>query len=565
MSSPNSPNHHSSDSSSSDGEDDQIMQTMQQHLLNYLRSVLNGSNNGQRVRIRTVQQESASEDDEDDQREDNASDSDSDYYVTDSDEQTISLETEHIKKEFLDNMEKRLESLKNSDFGEVVGGGSESSSNGNVFHLLRERMQYNDVNFHRFDHIHDMTVHCVPNYQDAVIEHLDASLFCGQFSKDGDIFVSACQDQVIRLYNVDDVQEILRDNQQRRLNTQRATAGDGAPRLSNINSPPTTATNTDDQMHDIDDDIERVPSAYREVYARDIGWSIIDVNFSPDQRHLIYSSWSPFIHLIDITTGHESTHVPLNLDPEGRFCGFSIQFSPNSKEILVGGSNGHIYIYDLERNRRTLGVDAHDGDVNTVKFAQDNDDNVFYSGSDDTTCKIWDRRVLSEAADRPVGVLNGHSAGITHIDSKGDGRYFVSNSKDQTLKLWDIRRMCDPQDAPLRISPNISRYYDYRYQVIPSRFTYCSNPNDQSLTTYTGHRILRTLIRCYFSPMETTGQRYVITGSFDGSVFIYDLLTGKIVQKLTSHAEVVRDCAWHPRMPFVWSSGWDGMVLSPDE
>lgn len=40
---------------------------------------------------------------------------------------------------------------------------------------------------------------------------------------------------------------------------------------------------------------------------------------------------------------------------------------------------------------------------------------------------------------RPVGVLPGHSEGITWVESKGDDRYILSNSKDQTAKLWDVR------------------------------------------------------------------------------------------------------------------------------
>lgn len=33
---------------------------------------------------------------------------------------------------------------------------------------------------------------------------------------------------------------------------------------------------------------------------------------------------------------------------------------------------------------------------------------------------------------KPVGVLAGHSEGITHIDSRGDGRYLISNGKVQS-------------------------------------------------------------------------------------------------------------------------------------
>jgi hypothetical protein len=36
--------------------------------------------------------------------------------------------------------------------------------------------------------------------------------------------------------------------------------------------------------------------------------------------------------------------------------------------------------------------------------------------------------------------------------------------------------------------------------------------------TYRGHAVLRTLIRCHFSPAETTGSAYIYSGSKDGRI-----------------------------------------------
>lgn len=42
--------------------------------------------------------------------------------------------------------------------------------------------------------------------------------------------------------------------------------------------------------------------------------------------------------------------------------------------------------------------------------------------------------------------------------------------------------------------------WDYRWGDYPSRARKLKHPCDQSLATYRGHSVLRTLIRCYFSP-----------------------------------------------------------------
>lgn len=41
---------------------------------------------------------------------------------------------------------------------------------------------------------------------------------------------------------------------------------------------------------------------------------------------------------------------------------------------------------------------------------------------------------------------------------------------------------------------------------------------DTSIMTYKGHVVIKTLVRSRFSPMETTGQRYIYTGCGVGRV-----------------------------------------------
>ena len=84
--------------------------------------------------------------------------------------------------------------------------------------------------------------------------------------------------------------------------------------------------------------------------------------------------------------------------------------------------------------------------------------------------------------------------------------------------------------------------------------------------------MLKTLIRCWFSPLHTTGRRFAVTGSSDGAWAAYDLLTGTRVpaphtslavparRRLFRHLDVVRDVAWHPERPVVVTSSWDGNV-----
>ncbi|XP_074644876.1 DDB1- and CUL4-associated factor 11-like [Tubulanus polymorphus] len=332
--------------------------------------------------------------------------------------------------------------------------------------------------------------------------------FCGMYSQNGEVFLSACQDRNIRLYD----------------------STNGQFKLFNT------------------------------IRARDVGWSILDVAFSPDGNYLIYSSWSECIHLCNIY-GDQEIHQALNLRPaDSRFCIFSLTFSMDNREIMGGANDGCLYVYDRDCQTRTLKIECHDDDVNAVAFA-DETSNILFSGGDDGLLKVWDRRTLSEDHPTPVGTLAGHSDGITYIDSKGDARYLLSNCKDQSIKLWDIRKFAS-SDAVQATKRAVSKQtWDYRWQQFPKRtIKKRMLPGDSSVMTYMGHSVLHTLIRSRFSPEFTTGSRFIYTGCATGSVVVYDTLTGKIVTKLDEHRAVVRDASWHPYENNIMSTSWDGSI-----
>ncbi|PKA62289.1 LEC14B like [Apostasia shenzhenica] len=344
------------------------------------------------------------------------------------------------------------------------------------------------------------------------IDRMDTRAYVSQFSADGSLFVAGFQGSHIRIYDVDNDWKVKKN-----------------------------------------------------IHARSLRWTITDTSLSPDQHFLVYASMSPIVHIVDVgsatreslanvTEIHDGLDFSSDDDGVYSFGIFSVKYSNDGRELVAGSSDDSIYVYDLEANKLTTRIPAHSADVNTVTFA-DETGNLIFSGSDDNLCKVWDRRCLITQG-LAAGVLTGHLEGITFIDSRGDGRYFISNGKDQMIKLWDIRKMSCGVKCP---RPIISDW-DYRWMEYPSHAKQLRHPYDQSLATYQGHSVLRTLIRCYFSPPHSTGQRYIYTGSHDNSVYIYDVVTGAQVARLDCHQLTVRDCSWHPYYPMLVSSSWDGLI-----
>ncbi|KAG2697212.1 hypothetical protein I3760_07G096200 [Carya illinoinensis] len=227
-----------------------------------------------------------------------------------------------------------------------------------------------------------------------LVDQMNSRAYVSQFSADGSLFIAGFQGSHIRIYYVD-----------------------------------------------------RGWTVQKNILAKSLRWTVTDTLLSPDQRHLVYASMSPTVHIVN--AGSTETESLANIT----------------------------------------------SDVNAVCFAEESG-HLIYSGSDDTFCKVWDRRCFV-ARDKPAGVLMGHLEGITFIDSRGDGRYLISNGKDQSIKLWDIRGM----SSNARCNPGFKSYeWDYRWMDYPPQAKEVKHPCDQSVATFRGHSVVQTLIRCYCSP-----------------------------------------------------------------
>lgn len=111
------------------------------------------------------------------------------------------------------------------------------------------------------------------------------------------------------------------------------------------------------------------------------------------------------------------------------------------------------------------------------------------------------------------------------------------------------------------------------------------HPHDCSLVTFRGHRVLKTLIRCHFSPPGSTDGRYVYSGSHDGKVYVWNLdgtpastpinvldatrgtrpqSDERFVDRYDYYGRggvwktIVRDCSWHPSAPVIAATSWNG-------
>lgn len=326
-------------------------------------------------------------------------------------------------------------------------------------------------------------------------------------------------------------------------------------------------------------------------------WTLTDASLSPDNKWLAYTSIQSNVCLAPTDPKDTGDPYMLNLASSNTrrvgwrsaFGIWSVRFSGDGRELVAGTNANAIIVYDIESRTVLHQVAGHDNDVNAVCFADRASPHLLYSGSDDTTIKVWDRRSMGDG--REAGAFVGHIEGLTYLDSKGDGRYVLSNGKDQSMKLWDLRMMYTTaryqELRPLRHT--MPSEFDYRWEPYSDANWY-QHPHDNSLVTYRqGHKVLKTLIRCHFAPPGSTDARYVYTGSHDGHVYVYNI-DGTVARKIDVQEATqgdraprnsrwfrraweardgltcVRDASWHPNAPFIAASAlqagdrWMGTV-----
>lgn len=369
------------------------------------------------------------------------------------------------------------------------------------------------------------------------IIHYEEPVYSGQFSDDGRFFYSCSQDFKIRLYDT---------------------------------------TNLYNWKH------------YKTVSYPWGQWTLTDASLSPDNKWIAYTSHSSLVSIAPTDPRDKGDPYSLDLGvggTNGPMYGFrsifSIRFSGDGRELVAGTNGNSLIVYDIESRTVLHNIRGHKDDVNAVCFADKLSPHILYSGSDDATIKVWDRRSMGD--EREVGAFVGHTEGLTYIDSKGDGRYVLSNGKDQSMKLWDIRKALTLEQHE-NLRPFRHRHFDYRMGRYNDDL-WDPHPDDNSVVTFRGHQVLQTLIRCHFSPPSSTNSRYVYSGSKDGKVHVWNMDATKAAEidvgaatrgtrprdGRTRHyftssrgdwATCVRDASWHPHAPFIAASALNGFSMS---
>ncbi|KAJ2392590.1 U3 small nucleolar RNA-associated protein [Coemansia sp. RSA 2603] len=153
---------------------------------------------------------------------------------------------------------------------------------------------------------------------------------------------------------------------------------------------------------------------------------------------------------------------------------------------------------------------AHDKDINSICVAPN--DNIFATGSQDKTAKVWD-----VATGKPLGTLQGHRRGVWNVSFSPVDRVIATTSSDRTAKLWSL-----------------------------SDFS--------CLKTLEGHT--NSVLRVEFM---TRGTQLMTTGS-DGLIKLWNINNAECVLTLDKHENKIWTIAKQSSEKFIATGGADSVI-----
>ncbi|UYV73290.1 WDR5 [Cordylochernes scorpioides] len=119
---------------------------------------------------------------------------------------------------------------------------------------------------------------------------------------------------------------------------------------------------------------------------------------------------------------------------------------------------------------------------------------------------------------------------VSQVHFNRDGSLIVSSSYDGLCRIWDT-------SSGQCLKTLIGYTGSYVHQALQLHWLF------QCLKTYEGHKNEKF---CIFANFSVTGGKWIVSGSEDNLVYIWNLQTKEVVQKLVGHQDVVVCTACHP-------------------
>eukprot|EP00922_Rhytidocystis_sp_ex-Travisia-forbesii_P036223 GHVS01053735.1.p1 GENE.GHVS01053735.1~~GHVS01053735.1.p1 ORF type:complete len:1049 (-),score=156.03 GHVS01053735.1:77-3223(-) len=246
----------------------------------------------------------------------------------------------------------------------------------------------------------------------------------------------------------------------------------------------------------------------------------------------------------------------------------SVCLHPSEPWVLSALYSGNVIIHDYNTQSVVKTIEASSLPIRCAKFVVRNQ--WVLTAGDDMNIRAYNYNTLEK-----IKVVEAHTDYIRYLAVHPSLPYVLSASDDMTVKLWDWSQdwirlqtfeghahyvmMCqwNPKDTHIFATASLDRAIRvWGISSGPSTASSTGGTVTQPHFSLMGHE--RGVNCIEYSP---NGERpYLVSGSDDKTVRVWDYQTKQCIQVLTGHTKNVCAAAFHPHLPILLSGAEDGTV-----